>query len=290
MYCILLSASLFFAAPCDIIRMVIYGRSARKRRLMEKHGELNGKLFISTTADDCREAALRGGVGLEIAEFCWAQRIDLDLEKNVARCRELMEGLPRFIFHAPFAELAPCAIDPRARELAASRYRQSVRLAERLGTKRIVIHGGFIPEVYFPEYYVSESIHFWKRFLRDAPDDIEIMLENVMEPSPDTLVRIADGVGDPRLGLCLDVGHANCSVSQTPPLEWIEPMRPHLRHVHIHNNEGDRDLHSPLGSGTIPMEQVLDTVLEACPRASFTVENIHCRESMDWLADKGYLK
>lgn len=257
---------------------------------MEKHGELNEKLFISTTADDCREEASRFGLGLEIAEFCWAKRIDVDLEKNVAQTRELMDGLPRFIFHAPFAELAPCAIDPRARELAASRYRQSLWLAQRLGTKHVVIHGGFVPEVYYPEYYVSESIIFWKLFLREAPADIEIMLENVMEPSPDTLVSIAEGVSDPRLGLCLDVGHANCSVSKTPPVEWIGPMRSYLRHVHIHNNEGERDLHSPLGNGVIAMERVIDTVLETCPQATFTVENMHCRESMDWLADMGYLK
>ena len=250
------------------------------------------RLFISTTADDCREEALRCGAGLEIADFCWAQRIDRELEKTVAFCRERMEGIERAVFHAPFAELAPCAIDPRARELAASRYRQSIRIAERLGIKRIVIHGGFIPEVYFPEYFVSESIGFWKRFLRENEamlTGVELMLENVMEPSPDLLTEIVGEVNDPRLSLCLDVGHANCGVSKVPPLEWIAPMASRLSHVHIHNNLGEKDLHSPLGEGTVPMEEVLLTISESCPNASLTIENMHCEASINWLYEKGFL-
>lgn len=247
------------------------------------------RLFISTTADDCREQALKYGVGLELAEFCWAQRIDVDLEKNVARCRELMDGIGRCVFHAPFAELAPCAIDPRARELAASRYRQSIRLAERFGAKLVVIHGGFIPLVYYPEYYVLESVRFWKGFLQQFDPGLRIALENVMEPSPDTLVEIVRGVDDPRLGLCLDVGHANCSVSSVKPLDWVAPMAPYLFHVHLHNNEGDRDLHSPLGRGTIPMEELLPAITAAAPDCSLTVENIHCADSLEWLDLKGFL-
>lgn len=66
------------------------------------------------------------------------------------------------------------------------------------------------------------------------------------------LVQIAEQVNDPRLGLCLDVGHANTSVSRTPPMEWIGPMAPWLKHVHLHNNKGDWDLHDPAGTGGHP--------------------------------------
>ena len=117
-----------------------------------------------------------------------------------------------------------------------------------------------------------------------------LAVENVMEPGPEMLVQIAEQVNDPRLGLCLDVGHANASTSKTPPLAWITPMAPWLRHVHLHNNAGDWDLHDPLGKGTIPMEQVLDTLLEQCPAATYTIENQDCAPSLDWLAQRGYLE
>ncbi len=256
---------------------------------MENKAGIRNRLFVSTTADDCRPAALRFRIGLEIAEFCWAQRIDVDREENLKRTKELMDGLPPGWFHAPFAELAPCAIDPRARRLAAERYAEAIGLAKELGFNRIVIHGGFIPEIYYPEYYVEQSILFWKDFLAGAPENIMIALENVMEPSPETLVEIVRGVSDPRLGLCLDVGHANCSVSAVPPLDWIGPMAPYLFHVHLHDNTGGKDLHSPLGEGNIPIGRIINKVAELCPEATFTIENMHCTPSLEWLDEKGYL-
>ena len=97
---------------------------------------------------------------------------------------------------------------------------------------------------------MEQSVWFWREFLRDVPADMTLALENVMEPSPETLVSIAAQIDDPRLGLCLDVGHANTCVSETPPMDWIAPMAPWLRHVHLHNNQGDTDLHAPLAGIT----------------------------------------
>ena len=102
------------------------------------------------------------------------------------------------------------------------------------------------------------------------------------------LAEIARRVDDPRLGLCLDIGHANTFVSRVPPLEWVAPMAPWLRHVHLHNNAGHDDLHDPLGQGTLAMEQVLDTILELCPAATFTLENQDCGPSLAWLREHGY--
>lgn len=106
-----------------------------------------------------------------------------------------------------------------------------------------------------------------------------------MEPEPSLLTEIVRQVDDPRLGLCLDVGHANIGTSKTPPLAWIDPMAPWLRHVHLHNNGGQWDTHSALGEGTVPMEPVL----ERCPQVTFTIENQTCTPSVRWLSEQGYL-
>ena len=39
----------------------------------------------------------------------------------------------------------------------------------------------------------------------------------------------------------------------------------------------------------LPMEQALDALLTACPAATFTIENMNCAPSLDWLAAQGYL-
>ncbi len=255
--------------------------------------ELVKRLFISTIGEDCAAEARRAGCGLEIAEFCWAQYIDVDREEHIAHVRELAKGLEVPLeagwFHAPFAEISPCAIDPRVLALTRERYLQSLETASALGIRRLVIHGGYIPYVYYPQTYVEGSIRFWRELLRELPVDITIALENVMEPDASMLVEIAEGVGDKRLGLCLDLGHANCVVSKSPPMEWIDAMSKHLLHVHIHNNYGAGDLHNSLGDGTVPMEAALDRVTELCPNATFTIENMVCKPSIDWLESRGYL-
>lgn len=250
---------------------------------------MRGKLHISTIDADSGSLARRYGVGLEIAEFCWAQNLDIDRESHIATCREIMQNASSFWFHAPFAELAACSIDPKVRTITAERYMESITLAAELGINRIVVHGGFIPKVYFPEYYVEASVDFWKELLPRLSKNVLIALENVMEPGPETLIQIVQGVNDERLGLCLDVGHANCGYSKTPPENWIEPMAPFLIHVHLHNNDGVDDLHAHLGCGTIDMKRLLDRLLLSCPKATYTIENQHSYDSLVWLKENGYL-
>lgn len=226
--------------------------------------------------------------GYEITAFSYAPMLaDAAAFSRVeAECEEIGS----LWLHAPFAELIPCAIDPLVRQTAQHRFRQTLAAAQKLGIRQVVLHGGFIPHVYFPEWYVEQSVLFWRDFLQEVPPDFVLALENVMEPSPDTLVSIAAGVDDPRLGLCLDVGHANTCVSRTPPLDWIAPMAPYLRHVHLHNNRGQDDLHAPLDEGTVPMGEIIGAVLEQAPRATFTIENQDALPSLRWLAQQGYIE
>lgn len=249
---------------------------------------LKDKLYLSGMDGQAAALARRWGAGYEITAFCYAPM--LDTPETARQVRRDMEGVDRFWFHAPFAELTPCAIDPLVRQVAEKRLLQAAGQAADLGVTRMVCHGGFIPHVYYPEWYVEQSVLFWRALLDKLPENMTVALENVMEPSPETLVQIASGVDDPRLGLCLDVGHANTCVSDTPPLEWITPMAPWLRHVHLHSNVGDTDLHRALGEGSIPMEAVLDAVLRAAPEATFTIENQDCRPSLIWLAERGYIE
>ena len=249
---------------------------------------LSGKLFLSGMDENAASLARKWGLGLELTDFCEARKLEEPAAMEAARAR--CSGIGSLWLHAPFAELSPCAIDPRVREVVMLRFRQTVQAALALGIRRIVVHSGYIPLVYFPEWFTARSVEFWREFLRGAPDGLCLALENVMEPGPDMLVQIAEQVNDPRLGLCLDVGHANTSVSRTPPMEWIGPMAPWLKHVHLHNNRGDWDLHDPLGQGDIPMAQVLDTLLDVCPAATYTIENQDCAPSLTWLAEQGYLE
>ena len=247
---------------------------------------LRGKLFLSGMDENAASLARKWGLGLELTDFCEARKLEEPAAMEAARAR--CSGIGSLWLHAPFAELIPCAIDPNVRANAMVRFRQTAALAARLGVRRIVVHGGFIPYVYFPEWYVEQSICFWKEFLADAPDDLLLAVENVMEPGPEMLVEIARGVDDPRLGLCLDVGHANTVVSKTPPADWLAPMLPDLRHVHLHDNHGALDEHLPLGAGTIDFAPIL-AALAAHPDITITLENQDVLPSLQYLRADGWL-
>jgi len=246
------------------------------------------QLYLSTIDENAGTTARGCGLGLEIADYCTAVNMDSLYAETKPRVDAQVQGVKRRMFHGPFNELFPCAIDPLARELAAKRYFQALRMAEQYGAKRLVFHGGYLPHVYYSCWYTEQSVLFWKKFLQRVPADTVLCIENVLESDPQWMADIAAGVDDPRFRLCLDVGHANAELSRTPVMEWVEVCRPYLRHLHLHNNAGGGDLHDPLKRGTIPMEQVLHALARE-EHLTYTLETLQAEENVRWLLEKGFL-
>ena len=240
-------------------------------------------IYLSTIAADAVRVAREYGFGLEIAEYCTAWNMDEKFVPVDGVVKKKLEGIRGCMLHAPYNELFPCAIDKKARELAAYRYRQAIDLAKGYGAKKVIIHGGYNPKIYFPVWYVEQSILFWKAYLEDDPG-VQIVLENVLEETPDMLLDIVKGVNDPRLHLCLDVGHVN-AYSQVPVMNWLETWALYISHFHIHNNDGSRDQHNALVEGTIAMQDFLLQAEALCPEASFTMELMKDGPSIHWMAN-----
>lgn len=245
------------------------------------------EIDLATTDARAWELACAYDLGIELDQFCTAMYMDEpDFSIYDADARPMLSRAK--VFHGPFNELSPCAIDPRIGEVSMMRYNQAFDLMSSYGLKRMVLHGGFVPLVYFPIWYVEQSIPFWKKFLEDKPEDFTLYLENVMEPEPELLRDIVNGIDDPRCKLCLDVGHANITrVSSVPIEEWVRVCAPYLGHLHLHNNNGEWDYHKNLGEGSIPMEHILDLLDELAPDVSITFEHIdETEQSIRWYLEK----
>ena len=228
------------------------------------------RFYLSTIDPKAGQLAREFGLGVEIAEYCTAWNMDREFAETDARVRAALEGNPRRILHGPFNELFPCAIDPQARLLAARRYRQAIALARDYGTAKVVIHAGYNPWSYYPEWFREQSVIFWREFLREDPG-VEIVLENVLEREPDWIPDILRCVDSPRLRMCLDVGHVN-AYSPVGVEAWLRRCAPWISHFHLHNNDGTRDAHDGLFQGTIPMERILELAEQLCPEATYTLE------------------
>ncbi|MBR4304491.1 MAG: sugar phosphate isomerase/epimerase [Clostridia bacterium] len=242
------------------------------------------QIYISTIAPDAQKSALEHGFGLEIAEYCTAWNMDVKFERTHASVLRKLEGVSRRVLHASFNELFPCAIDLKARELAAFRYRQAIELARRYGAHKIVIHSGYYEKMYYPVWFVRESIKFWREFMADVPEGITICIENVFEQTSDMLRDIVKGVDRPNFRICLDIGHVN-AYSKEPTDSWLDTCADFISHFHIHNNDGSADTHNVLDGGSINMSEFLRSSLQKCPHATYTVEVRDSASCCLWLSE-----
>ena len=241
------------------------------------------KCYVSTIAADAIAVAHKYGLNLELAEFCTAWNMDEEFPTVDPIVREKLANSPKSLLHGPYNELFPCAIDKKARALAAERYRQAIALAKEYGSEKVILHGGYNPWIYYPVWYVEQSVEFWREFLREDPG-----VEIVLETDSKWLLDIVRAVDDERLKLCLDIGHVN-AYSHFGVIEWLESWSPYLSHFHIHNNDGTRDQHNGLFEGSIPILEFLDRAEKLCPGATYTLELMEAEPSMGWLKEKGVI-
>lgn len=251
-------------------------------------------VFLATFSDDAVNVIKKYGIGMEFNHFCISESLN---EENFEATLASMEldriaagatGTGQTLAHGPFTEVCPQAIDPLFVELAMKRVNQAYEGCRRLGVNRMVVHSGFIPAIYFPVWHVERSVEFWSRFMEDKPKDFHIYIENVLDPDPEPLAKIASEIGDERVKLCLDVGHANAASDPAFSVyDWIRIMGPYLGHFHLHNNDGTGDQHLPLTEGTMDMGKVLRTIDDECsPKATLTVESRICDDSIAWLLEQ----
>lgn len=246
------------------------------------------KFFLATISDDAAALAREHHLGLELDDFCTAMNMDTDFDRWDARTRSFLAQSDRFILHAPFAELHPCAIDPLVRDVAMRRLTQAAQLCDRYGIDRMVIHSGFIPNVYFPVWFVEQSADFFRKFLADRPESFRIMIENVLDPEPQPLIDMVNAIDDPRAGICLDVGHANV-VSKIPIDEWIDVLAPKITHFHLHDNDTSWDAHSVPGDGNLGFPALYDRIFSAAPDATATFECLDAKGCVQRLISDGIL-
>ncbi|MCI8609783.1 MAG: sugar phosphate isomerase/epimerase [Firmicutes bacterium] len=252
------------------------------------------KLFIATFCYDAVAVIKAHGLQMEVNHTCISQ--DLEQENRptlLAAIKRDMTGSDarQAIVHGPFTEIYPAGIDPLARQMGRRRLEDGFSVCRAAAVNRMVVHSGYVPFIYFKEWQAEKSALFWQDFMRDKPADFGIYIENVLEDEPYMLANMMKQIDDPRIKLCLDVGHAAAAGKNMIPItQWIRVLGPWLGHFHLHNNYGDRDSHGAFHDGTMDFHQIFQAVDDYCQKdATFTIESRDCAASVAWLLEKGYL-
>ena len=201
--------------------------------------------------------------------------------------------------HAPFWDLNLGSKNAAVREATMKAYNYAYDVAKRLGCTEVVVHNGFVPNTSYYEGWTKNAVRFWEEFFSDKDDSITMMIENQCEEDSTILQMEIDAVNDPRLKVCLDIGHAHAN-SKMSVEDWITSLGDRIGYLHLHDNHGvveDRpsflnDEHLGIGMGTINNEKVFELLEEYCPDA---IWNIECKikyieESIEVLKNMDYIK
>jgi len=246
-------------------------------------------LHLSTISKGAADLARRHGLGIEIAEYSYAVNMDSNFAHWEGITRDNLLGITNRIFHAPYSELCPASADPLIVEVSRQRLDQAYKIMRYFDINRMVVHSGYVPHLHHEDWFIGRSVAFWQDFLHEKSDDFSLLLENVMEESPEMLCEIIEKTDDTRFQLCLDIGHAGRASSKASITHWIKATAPYLGHVHIHNNYRMSDLHNPPGEGLIDMELVLTKIIELQHSITFTAETTKCESAIAWFEINGFL-
>jgi sugar phosphate isomerase/epimerase len=177
--------------------------------------------------------------------------------------------------HGPFIGMEYDHLDHLIREAVNRRLDLTFDVAAKLKVSRVVLHSGYAREIdlfNLQDSWLKRCAEFWQREIHRWSDaGIEIVLENDTEQSPTTLVRLINAVDHPFLGLCMDIGHQHV-FSNLAALDWVMCIDQRLYHIHLHDNDGTRDSHSPIRRGNIDFEPFYEALMQHVPHATLSLE------------------
>jgi len=157
----------------------------------------------------------------------------------------------KFTLHAPFHGMNIASVFEPVRQASVQVMVDCFAVAAAIGAP-VVMHPGYFAW----EQERAASDRQFRTSLQElgraaAERSVEFSFENMADMNYFNLRTPADLnlIGD--TGLTLDTGHAN--LNHCLPAFLMTPFR----HMHIHDNRGRADTHSPVGSGTIDFRPVM---------------------------------
>lgn len=243
--------------------------------------------------EDMQHILGKYNTNIEIVNFSSARILDRQ-QYYLKEFKSDMEGYlhnRHISLHGPFVDMSPGSPDRLIRGATLERFNQCYAIAKELKAKQMIFHSGFIPKVSYGPEWLEASIIFWKDFLKDKDEAINIHVENVFDDDSLLLKELLKEINNPIFSLCLDIGHAN-TCSKKPVRQWIQDFGSSIGYVHLHNNFGEGDTHNEIEKGSMDIGGVLKELRLNAPKAPWSLE-VFSKEgieaSLEYLRGNGYL-
>jgi len=214
------------------------------------------------------EEVLSLGIGVELQLN--SEILDSFTLKEFGKLKRLI-GEVTVTLHAPFLDLNPGATDPLVLEVTRRRFKETLIVSQVLEAEVVVFHTGYHPAKVDPIYeeWFVRTLETFSEIAEESP--CPVALENVFDRSPAHLERLIKSLPQ-NVGVCIDLGHLNL-FSDIPLREWIERFKGRIYEFHVHDNGGERDEHSPLGSGKLNVTEFFSLLEKIPDNYIFNLEN-----------------
>ena len=201
------------------------------------------------------------------------EKLDFELLGDCAA--QLQEQGLSTTLHAPYSGFNPGSNKKRIRKLSYSLADRSLSLAEKLHARRVVFHPG-LPYGSTGKSvadWLQQSRTFWPELLHRAQEiGCIICIENIYETGPDIFTDLLGNIDSPFMGHVFDIGHWNL-FSSVKLHDWLDATAPFLRHMHLHDNHGERDEHLAIGGGYVPFSSLFEWLEKSRLTPTMTLEN-----------------
>ncbi|MFO8109668.1 MAG: sugar phosphate isomerase/epimerase family protein [Thermoplasmata archaeon] len=193
-------------------------------------------------------AKFQGWEFLAEAEHGWTNR---DKIKDVLSTSDI-----KIQIHAPFNDLNISSINPTLRKASVEEIVRTLDLAVLIDVDLVTVHPGFYSPIgrSWEGTIDAQFISLGKIYREAKERGIRTAIENMPAPYPTLGIQpeeIKHILEKSKLDLCLDIGHAFTTGKLNEFLNF-KPIN-----IHLHDNEGDKDLHLPLGQGKIDFRTVI---------------------------------
>jgi sugar phosphate isomerase/epimerase len=203
------------------------------------------------------------------------QALDRHSKTDFSDIASLLRGNGLSItLHGPFYDLAPGGMDKLILKATRERLAQAFDLIPVFEPMSMVCHTGYDSKRYHEDQdaWLETALETWSPLVKAVQGSkTTLMFENVYERTPGMLLRLIKGLNTEKVGFCFDAGHMN-AFSETNLQGWLRDLRPFLKELHLHDNDGARDDHLAIGAGKIDFEALFRYVDENGLKPIITLE------------------
>ena len=164
----------------------------------------------------------------------------------------------KYSIHSPLMNINIASLNKGIRKASIDEIKKSIDLASKIDGEIVVVHPGMIP---FLGRGFEDKIY---DLSRDAIRELgkygnDLGVTVAIENMPDfeghlykNMFDLNEVLEEYDMYMTLDIGHAYHS-GYSPDDMYFD----RVRHIHIHDNEGDEDAHLALGEGSIDLKQII---------------------------------